>query len=291
MRAFDFSQNKIKRLIIKINSPEKIKDFLERIDKLSKHKKEFFLNALKETPNPKEDPNEIVRINLDDYLNGWNLYGYDQKPISPKALIKYHKIGYTSKEINYFTWDINIINPEKKTLIKSRTRSLEYYDLLSNVALNKSKKIEMPNNDIILFPYEKETELITTEIFQENFLERFLDFIIMWYSKGLWLNHFNTYSIRFYNGQFFIHDPDIFYIQKDNFNIMDINNQNEFLINYMDYKLRAKSTIYTIKNPKDLSDEVLDYIYWNYYFLEGIAQITLKRIQDKNLSCYSINYI
>ena len=151
--------------------------------------------------------------------------------------------------------------------LKSKIGYDDYYTYIC------SKFDSYQNQDRILLVERQITETLDDLVFNEYVIDRFIMFLKDMYYKGLWLNNFNNYSIRYdsFLDDFYVYDPDSFYVISHNKDLCGIKDINDFFEKFIKYKLREKSIIYRLKN-NDLDKEAANYIYYSYWLLENVAQ-------------------
>lgn len=195
----------------------------------------------------------------------FNLYDYTQKFDATKRL-KAHRLGFTSEcetETNWFTGEPNIIKGGK--YLKPKTKSPEYYEYISKLGGFKE-------SGEFLVVDRTAGHSLDGLVFNASVIQQFVEYLKEMFRKGLWLNNFNNYSIR-YDEWFHWSDPDIFYVIEHNDKLKHLKTVEEFMSAYAHYKLRQKDIIYRISDPICVTKEVLEYIYYSYWFLENVSRV------------------
>lgn len=214
---------------------------------------------------------EIDNFYIDDY--NYNFYNYSQKQTTLDKVF-FFKNGYKTKDLNYFNFEYNYYKDQEYIKLKTKKGYDEYY----NYVCMKHGQFRQDDKYIYCTPISKEP--LNELVFYDSIIKQFIEFLIENYKKGLWLNNFNNYSIRYdvING-FSVYDPDVFYTIADNKDLVHISSVEEFLKMYMKVKTRPKDIIYKLKNNK-LSVEAATYFYYSYWFIENVSKYLNNNYKD-----------
>lgn len=212
------------------------------------------------------DVAEIDDFYIDDPYK-FNFYNYSQKQ-DPRFIIKCFKNGFNEREINYFTYEPNFRKGDYYLKPKTKVGYTDYY----NYIFNEFEEYQEFDDTTLMV----ETPIIDTldeKVFDVKIMDKFKLFLQELYEKGLWLNNFNNYSIRYSKelDEFFVYDPDCFYVISQNPDLERIQNFDQFMYLYEKFKLRDKSIIYRLKH-NELTEDAARYIYYSYWFLENFSQ-------------------
>jgi len=245
--------------------PDNIDKYIEDVNNLDIQDKikDFLIKYLDTEIGEVNDENNFYI----DYPYKYNFYNYSKKQ-DTRFMIDAFKMGYKEKELNYLNYENNFINADGSEYLKLKNKVGydEYYPYVC------SKFESYTHLDNKLFVKRYISTKLNDLIFDEKVQLKFIEFIKELYHKGLWLNDFNNYSIRYNPSceEFYVYDPDTFYILAHNKDLCGIKNEQEFISAYKKYKLREKSIILKLKDCLD--KDSAEYIYYSYWFLENISQ-------------------
>ncbi len=201
-----------------------------------------------------------------DFPYKYNLYNYTQK-FNIKEKLKCIKLGYNikNKETNFSNYDDILLNNNNYIKLKNKKGYINYYN-----KIEKTFSWVKQKDDFLIVDYINDQYV---ENFSDEFLEDFYNSLKELYNKGLWLNNFNWYSLRYdkIKRKIKYFDPDIFYIINDNDALMNIKSFDELLIKYITYKLKEKTIIYRLKY-NTIDAKVAKYIYYSYLMLEKVSK-------------------
>ena len=212
------------------------------------------------------DVDDVDDFYIDDYE--FNFYNYKQKQ-TPLDKIHFFKNGYKNKELNPFTFEFNYYKDGEYIKLKNKIGYDNYY----NYICLKHGNMRQEDKFIFVKPYTN--DMLNDKVHDENIIRQFIDFLIDNFKKGLWVNNFNNYSIRYDGIDMYAHDPDIFYIIHDNDALRHITNVEDFIRMYMKVKTRPKNIIYRLKHNV-LSKEAAEYFYYTFWFIENVSQYLRK---------------
>ncbi len=222
-----------------------------------------------------ENVDPIDDFYLDSYKDGFNFYNYSQKQT---ALDKIHffKNGYKTKELNYFNYEYNYFNNDGEYV---KVKNKRGYDNYYNYICMKFGTYRQDDKYIYVKPYT--ISKLNNLVFDDFIIQSFIKFLIECYNKGLWLNNFNNYSIRYDKTleQFYAYDVDMFYILADNEDLVHIQSEEDFIKMYMKVKTRPKEIIYRLKD-NDISNEAAEYLYYSYWFFENVSKYMRENYKD-----------
>lgn len=247
--------------------------FLENIDNLqiSNKIKNFLKSITIEDSLIKQSGTDYPNyIQLDSYK--WNFYGFKEKPLLKPRKILFNNINNSFKqiEINTFDWSINYLNPSIGTYIKRVVRPKEYYDIINEKIpyLNIMKR-----EDVNMIDYDPQSESIINyfKTDPDKCIQEIIGTIDFLGKNGLWLNAINTYSVRYSPKKgIIIHDPDAFYIIKENRELQN-ENLSDYLKVYTKYKAKPKELTYGLVH-NSLDKEAAEYLYWNILLNEALSK-------------------
>jgi hypothetical protein len=265
-----------KKIMIKtlqIIPPNKL-EFIKHLETLNIDKKIVDFIILCTTHN-----NTQVNLEMDDfyidYPYKFNLYNYTQK-FKGELKLKAVKRGFSikSKETNFFTFDDILIKDNKYIRPKSKPGYDSYYNYLqSHFSWFKQ------DNEFVIIDYP-ECTLLNDMVFSESFLKEFTQLIKDLFYNRIWLNNFNNYSVRWGNNKIILFDIDMFYLMDENPQLKDIDNISDLFKYILKYKLNPKEINYRLKFNDSITKEVVEYIYYTYWFLENMAQYIRKNFDD-----------
>lgn len=253
--------------------PDNRDDFIAAINEknIAQDKKDFFIQSL---------DYEITHVDdCDDFYIDkpykFNLYDYKQK-LTPQHMIKMRKLGFVDTETNFFNYDRNFLAPGKYIKLKNKIGYDHYYQFL-----NKKLEWFLPLEEFLIVDRPC-TATLDDLVFDKSILHSFVDYLVWNFRRGLWLNNFNNYAIRYdqQKKKFYAYDPDIFFVIEHNKDIKHLKTPKEFLDTYIYYKLRKKDLLYRISDPDGLTEEVLNYMYYTYWLLENLCHAAREKLND-----------
>lgn len=235
--------------VVGLNVPQKIKDFLFEC-----------LQTDITDVNPEYD------FYIDEPYK-FNFYNYSQKQ-DPRFIIKCFKNGFNVRETNFFTSEPNFRKDDHYLKVKTKRGYDDYY----NYIFSEFEEYQ-EFDDTTLIVETPITDTLDELVFDPKIMDRFKEFLQEMFEKGLWLNNFNNYSIRYDKSldEMFVYDPDSFYVIAQNKDLKRIQNFDQFMYLFEKYKLKEKSVIYRLKD-NELTEEAARYIYYSYWFLENFSQ-------------------
>ena len=253
--------------------PDNRQAFIEAIHtkNITQDKKDFFIQSL-----------DYVQTHVDEcddfYIDKpykFNLYDYKQK-LTPQHMIKMRKLGFTETETNFFNYDKNFLADGKYIKLKNKIGYDHYYAKLRELI-----PWYTPFDEFLVVDRPC-TQTLDELVFDKSVLYGLVDYFVENFEKGLWLNNFNNYAIRYDRSKqkFYAYDPDIFFVIEHNKDIKHLKTPREFLDTYIHYKLRKKDLLYRVSKPEELTEEVLNYMYYTYWLLENLCHAAREKLND-----------